>query len=273
MSCQKEKPKDNDEIKQMTMTTSKSSVGIDIAGEGTFTIDWGDGSKIETYKLSAYNSDDWFHWQNRHKYKHYHLYSEEVSRTIIITGENITHLSSQYNRLTGLDVTKNRALTYLTCHVNQLTNLDISKNTKLTILGCGDNQLTSLDVNKNTKLIHLYCGNNQLANLDVSKNIALSYLNIENNQITNLVVSNNTELTYLNCSINQLTNLDATKNIELINLVCFSNQLSKEALDALFETLPRNEDYKTISIGNNPGTSSCNRNILAEKGWFIIDDW
>ena len=69
------------------------------------------------------------------------------------------------------------ALTELSTGFNQLTSLDVSKNTALTLLFCGGNQLTSLDVSKNTALTKLWCGGNQLTSLDVSKNRALTLLN------------------------------------------------------------------------------------------------
>jgi len=141
----------------MTMTTEKSGyVEVLVAGSGTFTIDWGDGSAIETETLLEYN-DSW-----NEQYVYNHNYSGTSSRTIIITGENITHLICSDNQLTNLDVSKNTLLTLLVCSQNQLTSLDVSKNVALIKLLCRDNQLTNLDVSKNTMLMLLNCNGNQL---------------------------------------------------------------------------------------------------------------
>ena len=211
----------------MILLTVKSyDVWFYITGSGMATIDWGDGTEVETFTLSC---DGTKHYAGKHR----HSYSDNNSfRSIIITG-NITKFTcsdndpnDSYFKLTRLDVSNNTALTYLNCSNNQLTNLDVSKNTALTYLDCSENQLTSLDVSKNTVLDELRCYRNQLTGLDVSKNTALTKLDCAINQLTNLDVSKNTVLSGLHCYANQLTNLDVSKNATLEYLQCSNNQLT-----------------------------------------------
>jgi len=102
------------------MTTAAREVRIGLAGTGTATIDWGDGSEAETKEIvqggrSGFSRE----------------FSDGSSRTITITGDSITLFNCSNNQITALDVSRNTALTYLDCSENQLTALDISRNTAL----------------------------------------------------------------------------------------------------------------------------------------------
>ena len=81
---------------------------------------------------------------------------------------NLTYLGCIGNKLTKLDVSKNKNLTELYCGVNELTKLDVSKNKNLTKLDCDNNKLTKLDVSNCKKLTSLDCYTNKLTKLDVS---------------------------------------------------------------------------------------------------------
>jgi len=183
--------KDEIEMPQITMVTSQSgNVWLSLAGSGEVTIDWGDGTPSETHTLNS--GSDWSNWPGFYsRYRYGHRYSSATSRTLTITGYNITHFYCYLIQLTSLDVSKNPALTHLYCAGNELTSLDLKNNRALTYLHCASNQLVNLDVSKNTLLTILYCFNNQLTGLDVGENI---------------------ELTYLDCCMNQLANLDESKN-------------------------------------------------------------
>ena len=226
----------------MTMTAEKSvTFEIGIAGTGSITIDWGDGTGKETFSLSSFDGDFYNYQDIKDKYSYKHYFGGTSSR-IIITGENITALyygyhSSSWPRmyLTSLDVSGCKTLTWLDCRGNALTSLDVSKNTALTWLFCSENQLTSLDVSKNTALTVLVCLNfhpyyDKLTSLDVSKNTALRWLD------------------------------------------CEGNKLETAALNALFGTLHSNtiSGGKTIIVSKNPGTAGCNRSIAESKGWKLV---
>jgi len=228
---------DEPDVKGITMTTQKSGIGFYIAGSGTMTIDWGDGTS-DTHTLST----EWT--------VYIHDYSGSSAHTVRITGDNITGLECSYNQLTALNVSKNTALTYLSCSSNQLTALDVNKNTALAYLECASNKLTALDVSKNTALTYLDCWDNQLTALDVSKNTALIYLD---------------------CCYNKLTALDMSKNTALEILVCNNNQLTATALNNLFGTLHGNtiSGERRIFIGSNPGRDTCDQSIAENKGWYV----
>ena len=128
----------------MTMTTVSDWVSISIGGSGTVTIDWGDGSEVETGELIP--TPDGFppelnaSWYQR-------LYPDASARNITIIGEDITFFACYQNQLTQLDVSQNTALQILICSENQLTSLDFSRNTELKYVKCIDNKFTAEALN------------------------------------------------------------------------------------------------------------------------------
>jgi len=240
--CKKDNNDEDETIIIMT-TAREGEVTIYMAGSGTVTIDWGDGTEIKTHILSS------------DSYYFFHTYSNSHFRTITIIGKNITYLNCSGNQLTSLDVSKNTKMTHLECQYNKLTSLNVSGAITLTHLFCWNNELKSLDVSKNTELINFWCHNNQLTSLDVSKN---------------------PKLLASMCNNNQLASLDLSKNTALAVLYCNNNRLDADALNALFGTLhskppPQGFYFKNINIGNNPGTNDpeLNTSIATAKGWVV----
>jgi len=236
----------------MTMTTSSDNVKIRLAGSGTVTIDWGDGSEIITSTLKEYKSRWW------HKREFSFKYANASSRTITITGESITHLGCNGNKNSGLDV----------------SSLDVTNNPALTFLECLSCQFTSLDVSNNPALRYLeirFC--NQLTSLDVSKNTKLSRLICQGTGLTSLDVSNNKALTGLDCSMNHnLKNLDVSNNPALTRLSCAMTPLNDDtdALNNLFRTLNSNAGKKIILVGRHLGKEvNCDESIANLNGWTI----
>lgn len=244
-------------IMTMTMTAAGGGkVEIQLAGTGEAVIYWGNDTTPDTVTLQTSP----------------YTFSGTTHHTIVIDGQNITHLYCGYLQLTALDVSNNTALTSLSCSGNYLTSLNVTNNTALTNLECSHNPLTGLDVSKNTKLIYLSCYNNQLTNLDVTKNTVLERLGCGSNQLKSLDVSKNTKLIYLFYANNQLTNLDVTKNTVLQELDCRINHLTAAGLNALLGTLhskTMNNDPKIIYIYGNPGTNYCDQSIATAKGWTV----
>jgi len=261
-SCEKEK----DVEKVMTMTSSISGeVTISLAGTGSATIDWGDGSTSDTQDLLSTASTLYTSIVFEHNY------SETNTRKIRIYGDNITGLNCAALQLTNLDVSRNTVLKRLCCSNNQLTSLDVSNNTALILLECGQNQLTSLNMSKTAALTLLDCSYNQLTNLDVSNNNALTVLFCSTNQLTNLNMKYNSVLRTLDCGDNKLMSLDLSGSVMLLKLYCVTNQLSTDALHTLFGTLHSDfiEEGKAIFISNNPGTDYCDPFIASNKGWTV----
>lgn len=129
----------------------------------------------------------------------------------------------------------------------------------LNVLGCA---FRSLDFLKEacTQLSELNCSNNQLAEL-----------NLEGLEL----------LGSLDCSQNRLTALLLPEKNVLEHLACDRNLLEADALNAVFGQL---NDYttgsksnvsppvihrQTLSYYDNPGESTCRKEIPTEKGWFV----
>ena len=266
---------------QMIMKTGAiGAVTIGLAGEGSVTIDWGNG-EMETHMLSSNLT------------YHARIFTGEGTHAITITGD-ITEMRCQYNQLTELDVSGNPALIELSCGNNLLTTLDVSKNTALTYLSCRDNQLTSLNV-KGLSLITLFCQNNRLKNLDLDDSILLWQLNCSNNELQtldlnkcryiNILICSHNRLTSLNmneckmltsidCSYNRLASLNVSDKTELHTINLAYNRLHTTAIDSLFGTLHGNTltESKKIDVSDNQGSLSCNTSIANNKGWTVIAD-
>ena len=291
-------------VAEITMTLAPKykncELEVKIGGNGAITIDWGDGSPVDTLTIDPPLVERIIIGNGEVKrlmvpeatapYKHNYALSGEY--TVKITGDDITELYCFNNELTTLDVSKyptlkkltcfitplstldlskNTALEELECNSCQLTSLDLSKNTALKQLECKSNQLTTLDLSKNTALESLSCKGNQLTSLDLSKNTALIYLNCSNNKLTALDVSQNTALTELYCHHNELTSLDLSNNTALTEMWCLENNLSAAALNALFRSLCSSDSYKKIHVWDNPGAGACDRSIAEKKQWWVDD--
>ena len=164
---------------QMTLSFQHTGrVTIGLCGSGNATIDWGDGTRVETHTLKF------------SMVPYYHTYSGATPRTITITGSDIRGLVCTDMQLTSLDVSKNPALSILDCSRNKLTSIDLSNNLDLRHLTCTNNQLTNLDVSKIIWLGLIRCSYNQLTSLDLNNNRAIKNLYCDNNPFTTVNMEN-----------------------------------------------------------------------------------
>lgn len=156
--------------------TRTLTIGLGV--EGTVQIDWGNGEKVTSEVIPAYDG-----WNQ-----------VDVSGTVSgegkvkIYGDNIVYFecSSRVDgaQILSLDVTKATTLRDLTANTNKLTSIDLTKNTELEKLTINNNQLTSIDISKCTKLTTLDITNNLLTAIDITKNQALQTLRIGQNKFT-----------------------------------------------------------------------------------------
>lgn len=155
--------------------TRTLTIGLGV--EGTVQIDWGNGEKVTSEVIPAYDG-----WNQ-----------VNVSGTVSgdgkvkIYGDNIVYFecSSRVDgaQVLSLDVTKATTLKDLTANTNKLASIDLTKNTELEKLTVNNNQLTSIDISKCTKLTTLDITNNLLAAIDITKNQALLTLRIGQNKL------------------------------------------------------------------------------------------
>lgn len=137
--------------------------------------------------------------------------------------ESLEHLNCWGNRITTLDVSRNKHLEELWCYNNQITSLDVSGCPALEVLYCHSNPLSSLDVSRNPAMTAINCYNLQLTSLDVSGNPALVFLACDKNRVSSLDLSKNPALKTLDCSNNNLSSLDISRNPKIRQLRCIRN--------------------------------------------------
>ena len=180
-------------------------------------------------------------------------------------------------KLTALDLTKNTALRRLDYAEDSIPALDLKANTALTYLDCTRNGIETLDLSTLAKLDTLVCPINSLAEIDLSKNPLLGKLDVSSNKLSALDLKANKQITFLNVADNTLTALSLEAQTKLEGLDVRSNQMQKEALDALFMSLPDINGLAVddddalwkgvVKYASNPGSSQADASVLDAKGW------
>lgn len=235
---------------------------IGLATEGTVQIDWGNGEKVTSEVIPAF--DGWNQVDvsgtvsGEGKVKIYGdniVYFECSSRVDgaqilsldVTKATALKDLTANTNKLTAIDLTKNTELEKLTINNNQLTSIDISKCTKLTTLDITNNLLTAIDITKNQALQTLRIGQNKLAGeLDLSTNPALKTVAAPTNELTSVKIGNNTaDKPWFSFNYNKLTNIDASGINDAKNATLF---LTGNLLTEI--KLPANQ-MKSLNITKN----------------------
>ncbi|WP_304287199.1 hypothetical protein [Porphyromonas uenonis] len=223
----------------IVMTVEKTDKPIKIATGGLketkFSIDWGDGNKVEYEGLKA-------------------ITKTPLGNTIKIYGDDILALQANNIGLTVLDVTNAPKLLKLICNNNKLSELDLTKNTALAALYCSENLISKplnisectkmrafdisrnaipgkLDLSKMSKLSSFKCFNNAITELLLPKTAPLNTIDCDSNRIATLDLTGINDLAELNCAYNELTELTLTKLPNLSKVYAPGNKLSKITFD------------------------------------------
>lgn len=240
--------------------TRTLTIGLGV--EGTVQIDWGNGEKVTSEVIPAYNG-----WNQVNvfgtvsgdgKVKIYGdniVYFECSSRVDgaqvlsldVTKATTLKDLTANTNKLASIDLTKNTELEKLTINNNQLTSIDISKCTKLTTLDITNNLLTAIDITKNQTLQTLRIGQNKLTgDLDLSTNPTIKSVYALTNELTSVKIGNNTaSKPYFSFNYNKLTSIDASGINDAKNAILFliGNQLTEIKLPSA--------QMKTLNISKN----------------------
>ena len=235
---------------------------IGLATEGTVQIDWGNGEKVTSEVIRAYDGYNQVNVfgtvSGDGKVKIYGdniVYFECSSRVDgaqvlsldVTKATTLKDLTANTNKLTAIDLTKNTELEKLTINNNQLTSIDISKCTKLTTLDITNNLLTAIDITKNQALQTLRIGQNKLTgDLDLSTNPTIKSVYALTNELTSVKIGNNTaSKPYFSFNYNKLTSIDASGINDAKNATLFliGNQLTEIKLPAT--------QMKSLNISKN----------------------
>lgn len=235
---------------------------IGLATEGTVQIDWGNGEKVTSEVIPAF--DGWNQVDvsgtvsGDGKVKIYGdniVYFECSSRVDgaqvlsldVTKATTLKDLTANTNKLASIDLTKSTELEKLTINNNQLTSIDISKCTKLTTLDITNNLLTAIDITKNQALQTLRIGQNKLTgDLDLSTNPTIKSVYALTNELTSVKIGNNTaSKPYFSFNYNKLTSIDASEINDAKNAILFliGNQLTEIKLPSA--------QMKTLNISKN----------------------
>lgn len=271
--------------------TRTFTIGLGV--EGTVQIDWGNGEKVTSEVIPAFDG-----WNQ-----------VDVSGTVSgdgkvkIYGDNIVYFecSSRVDgaQVLSLDVTKATALKDLTANANKLTSIDLTKNTELEKLYININQLTSIDISKCTKLTTLDINNNLLTAIDITKNQALQTLRIGQNKLTGeldlstnptiksvyalgmelnsvKIGNNSAEKPYFSFNNNKLTSIDASGIQDAGNatLWLMGNQLTEIKLpSAKMKTLNISKNNFTLATLPAPDATTAAKGFTyAPQNDYVIEE-
>ena len=240
--------------------TRTLTIGLGV--EGTVQIDWGNGEKVTSEVIPAYDGYNQVNVfgtvSGDGKVKIYGdniVYFECSSRVDgaqvlsldVTKATTLKDLTANTNKLASIDLTKNTELEKLTINNNQLTSIDISKCTKLTTLDITNNLLTAIDITKNQALQTLRIGQNKLTgDLDLSTNPTIKSVYALTNELTSVKIGNNTaSKPYFSFNYNKLTSIDASGINDAKNAILFliGNQLTEIKLPSA--------QMKTLNISKN----------------------
>lgn len=235
---------------------------IGLATEGTVQIDWGNGEKVTSEVIPAF--DGWNQVNvsgtvsGEGKVKIYgdNIVCFECSSRVdgaqvlsldVTKATTLKDLTAYTNKLASIDLTKSTELEKLTIYSNQLTSIDISKCTKLTTLDITNNLLTAIDITKNQALQTLKIGQNKLAGeLDLSTNPTIKAVYAFDMELNSVKIGNNTASNpYFSFNYNKLTSIDASGINDAKNAILFliGNQLTEIKLPST--------KMKTLNISKN----------------------
>lgn len=219
---------------------------IGLATEGTVQIDWGNGEKVTSEVIPAF--DGWNQVNvsgtvsGEGKVKIYgdNIVCFECSSTVkgakvlsldVTKATSLKDLTANTNKLTAIDLTKNTELKELNIDHNHLTSIDISKCTQLTTLVINNNLLTAIDITKNQALRTLKIGQNKLAGeLDLSTNPTIKAVYAFDMELNSVKIGNNTASNpYFSFNYNKLTSIDASgiNDAKNATLLLIGNQLTE----------------------------------------------
>lgn len=240
--------------------TRTLTIGLGV--EGTVQIDWGNGEKVTSENIPAY--DGWNQVDvsgtvsGEGKVKIYgdnivyfdcssRVDGAQVLSLDVTKATTLKDLTANTNKLASIDLTKNTELEKLTINNNQLISIDISKCTKLTTLDITNNLLTAIDITKNQALQTLRIGQNKLTgDLDLSTNPTIKSVYALTNELTSVKIGNNTaSKPYFSFNYNKLTSIDASGINDAKNAILFliGNQLTEIKLPSA--------QMKTLNISKN----------------------
>lgn len=200
----------------------------------------------------------------------------DLERLDIVQCDNLKTLQIYSNpKLTSLEIGSKPYLEKLYCSYNNLTSLSMKGLPLLKEVDCSCNpNLSTLKFDDGMAIGSLfinYCNFDKIDFLD--KLPTMTEFGCSYNKLTELHMPGAFSIAYLRCDNNQLTHLSIEDTWILTQLDCHSNCLGADALNELFESLEqvRPSDYMRyiLSIYDNPGEKTCQKEIPIRKGWKL----
>lgn len=271
--------------------TRTLTIGLGV--EGTVQIDWGNGEKVTSEVIPAF--DGWngvdisgtVSGEGKVKIYGDNIVCFECSSRVdgaqvlsldVTKATTLKDLTANTNKLTAIDLTKNTELEKLTINNNQLTSIDICKCTKLTTLDITNNLLTAIDITKNQALQTLRIGQNKFTGeLDLSTNPTIKSVYAQTNELTAVKIGNNTaKRPNFSFNENKLTSFDATGIEDAANAILFliGNQLTEIKLPSMkMQTLNISKNNFTLATLPDATTAAKKFTYAPQNDYVIAESY
>lgn len=208
-------------------------------------------------------------------------YDDSEMKTIYITSTSFTEFSfsvfkeSKIGNFTSLKFKDCDQLYEANCWNATLQTLEFAGCESLKVLECSNNQLEKLNLSSLKSLQSINCSKNKISSLDASPCKKLTELACSFNNMKNLKVEEMSNLEMLFCDNNDLENLSLKGDKNIWCIECYGNNLNGDAINDLFESLPKVQkktNRETGWIKLNLAGNNVNKKIAEDKNW-IVDDF
>lgn len=213
---------------------------LEIAGVGTATIDWGDGSAPATVDMPRIQQTETGH-----------AFGKRLAHTYPTTGRFSVSLSGRTGSLDLLycDGPADRSIDL--AEGNRYASLELTHCAQLEYLHCQTNRLTELELGQCARLVQLWCGANRIATLSLGRHARLESIR---------------------CESNRLTAIDIRGCEQLHTLDCRENALTTEAMNRIYRDLPTvspsSAPIQGAVVSTDPEIAG-DYSIAAKKGWYV----
>lgn len=135
---------------------------------------------------------------------------------------NLKSIIVGWDKITKLDISKNKKIRILSCRNTKVKKLNLDKNVNLEVLWYTAKNFVDLSKLSKLKWLHVQAG--EAKKIDLSKNKNLEHIDLNNTQIENLVIEGFPKLAYVGVTNNKkMKSIAIRNNSELTEFNIYSN--------------------------------------------------
>lgn len=257
---------------EIDLTKYKKLKYFDGGGNSFFKIDFSQNSEIERVNLMFNNRIDTLDFSINHKLKS--LMLRDIGLKHMILSKSVQSILADRNKLEHLDVSMCDSLYYLDLESNRISSINLDRNKLIITLSLNNNNLESIDLSKNLALKNISLRSNKvtknsfkysslpnLENLVLESNPLFTFngkdfpslktINLNWTRLDTLDLSHNYNLEELHFERNKIDRLDLSHNIKLKKIAAYHNNIGELILpESIIEIGASGNPIKEIDLRN-----------------------